>query len=67
MINLVRKKWVPEFQLRHLKDQWVKEYEKAVKDGIKPRVSLYKAYTFVQQNNAFPKYILNLWIKRKIA
>lgn len=40
-----------------LKDQWVKEYERAISDSIEPRESLKKAYNYVRENDVLPKYI----------
>lgn len=40
-----------------LKDQWKKEYERAVNNGVEPRGSLYKVYNYVQDNDTFPKYM----------
>ncbi|WP_088049431.1 hypothetical protein [Virgibacillus dakarensis] len=38
-------------------EDWIREYEKAVKKRIKPRDSLKKAYEYMKQTNEFPSYI----------
>lgn len=40
---------------KELKDHWVREYERAVDDGVKPREVLSKTYHYLQKNHAFPK------------
>ncbi|MCR4432028.1 MAG: hypothetical protein NUV45_13545 [Tepidanaerobacteraceae bacterium] len=40
-----------------LKEYWLREYDKALKKGIKPRGSLQKTRKFILENGSLPKYI----------
>ncbi len=40
-----------------LKEYWLREYDQALKRGIKPRETLRKAYKFIQENNKLPEYM----------
>lgn len=41
-----------------LKDYWVREYKRAVNEGIKPRSGLQKMYEHLLKNDSLPEYIL---------
>ena len=47
-------KWL--FQYERV-DDWVKEYELALKSGIQPRRGLQKMYKYIKENCRFPEYI----------
>lgn len=38
-----------------LKDLWMREYEEALKKGLKPRENLRNIYKFIQENNCLPE------------
>jgi len=38
-----------------LKDYWVREYETAITNGIKPRESLQRTYRYIDENGQFPE------------
>lgn len=40
-----------------LKEYWIKEYEKALSEGINPRLELQRTYKYIQDNGAMPEYI----------
>lgn len=39
-----------------LKELWVREYEAAVRAGVKPREQLQRIYTYIGQNGQFPEH-----------
>ena len=41
-----------------LKEYWLREYDKAVKRGIKPRKTLEKTYEYIRENDKLPDYFL---------
>jgi hypothetical protein len=41
-----------------LKDYWLREYEDALKQGVKPRERLQKMYRYISENGEFPQYML---------
>ncbi|MDV3429606.1 MAG: hypothetical protein LIR50_21765 [Bacillota bacterium] len=38
-----------------LKELWMQEYEKALKNGVKPREKLINMYEYIQENNSLPE------------
>jgi len=38
-----------------LKELWVREYDKALKNGVKPRKKLINIYEYIQENNSLPE------------
>jgi hypothetical protein len=48
--------------LRHLlnynlKEHWLNEYERALRNGIKPREALSKTFIYIRENNKMPEYM----------
>jgi len=41
-----------------LKEYWLREYDEAVKKGVKPREALQKTYKYIQENDKLPEYFL---------
>ncbi|HHW04092.1 MAG TPA: hypothetical protein GXX35_14995 [Thermoanaerobacterales bacterium] len=41
-----------------LKEYWLREYDEALKRGIKPRVALQKTRKYILENDSLPEYIL---------
>ncbi|MDD4569648.1 MAG: hypothetical protein PHE70_05930 [Tepidanaerobacteraceae bacterium] len=39
-----------------LKEYWLREYDKAVKKGVKPREALQRTYKYIQKNDKLPEY-----------
>jgi hypothetical protein len=42
-----------------LMEYWLKEYERAVKEGVKPRDGLQKTVKYIRDNGKLPEYIYN--------
>lgn len=41
-----------------LKEYWLKEYNEALKKGVKPREALQKTYKYIKENDKLPEYFL---------
>ena len=41
-----------------LKEYWLREYDEALKKGVKPREALQKTYKYIQENDKSPEYFL---------
>mgnify|MGYP000897547052 CR=1 FL=1 len=42
-----------------LKELWLREYDEAVKKGVKPREALQKTYEYILENDKLPEYFLH--------
>lgn len=40
-----------------LKDLWLREYEAALQQGVKPRKALLNAYQYIKETGGFPEYV----------
>ena len=41
-----------------LKAYWLREYDEAVRKGVKPREALQRMYKYIQENDQLPEYYL---------
>lgn len=40
-----------------LKEHWLNEYDRALRNGIKPREALKRTFMYIRENNKMPEYI----------